>query len=60
MLFRSDVSDPLPFESNSFDVFSSVVRLHLIGLGRYGDKINHNALLDFVLEIERVIKKNLI
>jgi len=55
--FKHDVSDPLPFKSNSFDVFSSVVSLNLIGLGRYGDKINHNAIIDFVQEIERVMKK---
>jgi SAM-dependent methyltransferase len=53
-----DVSDPLPFDDSSFDVFSAPSSLHLIGMGRYGDRINPLALLSLVSEINRVVKRN--
>lgn len=51
-----DVSDPLPFSASSFDVFTSAATLHLIGLGRYGDRLNPNALPSLINELDRVMK----
>jgi SAM-dependent methyltransferase len=51
-----DVSDPLPFPDASFDVFTSTVSLPLIGLARYGDKLNPNCLPNLVAELRRVVK----
>jgi hypothetical protein len=51
-----DVSDPLPFREHSFDALTSAATLHLIGLGRYGDRINPNALQDLTKELNRVMK----
>lgn len=53
-----DVSYQLPFEDNSFDVFTSTVSLHLIGLGRYGDRFDPNCLPNFIKEINRVLRPN--
>lgn len=51
-----DVSDDLPFRSDSFDVFTSMASLNLIGLGRYGDKLNPYCLPNLVGELDRVLR----
>jgi SAM-dependent methyltransferase len=51
-----DIANPLPFEKDSFDIFTSSVSLHLVGLGRYGDSINPNTLINFISELDRVMK----
>jgi hypothetical protein len=51
-----DVSDPLPLQDSSFDIFTSTATLHLIGLARYGDKLNPNALPDLIKELDRVMR----
>lgn len=53
-----DVSNPLPFPDNSFEVFTSPATLHLIGLGRYGDKLNPFCLINFLIQLHRVLKEN--
>ena len=53
-----DAALPLPFENNSFDVFTSTVSVHLIGLGRYGDLIDSDAIPNFIRELDRVLKPN--
>jgi hypothetical protein len=52
-----DVVKPLPFPDHTFDIFTSASTLHLVGLGRYGDEINPNTLLNFISELDRVMKK---
>jgi SAM-dependent methyltransferase len=51
-----DISDPLPFADGSFDVFTSLGTLQLVGLGRYGDKLDPHALLNLIAELDRVLK----
>ncbi len=51
-----DVSDVLPFENNTFDIFTSTVSIPLLGLGRYGDKVDPNAIENFIQELTRVMK----
>jgi SAM-dependent methyltransferase len=53
---RHDVADPLPFPDGSFDVFTSMVSLPLIGLGRYGDKLDAFCLVRLIGELDRVMK----
>lgn len=53
-----DVSNPLPFEDSSFDIFTSTATLPLIGLARYGDKLDVNSLPNFIKELDRVIVPN--
>lgn len=53
---KHDISYPLPFDNNSFDVFTSLGTLQLVGLGRYGDRLNPYVLLDFIAELDRVMK----
>lgn len=53
-----DVSDPLPFDDHSFDRFTSTVSLPLVGLGRYGDKVDANCLHRFVGELQRVMTRD--
>jgi SAM-dependent methyltransferase len=53
---RHDASDPLPFPDASFDFFTSMVALPLIGLNRYGDKLDPNSLVKLVRELTRVMK----
>jgi hypothetical protein len=53
---KHDASDPLPFPDASFDAFTSMVALPLIGLARYGDKLDPNSLVKLVAELKRVIK----
>jgi hypothetical protein len=55
---RGDVSDPLPLPDASFDVFTSTVALPLIGLGRYGDRINPDCLFQLIAELGRVLRKD--
>lgn len=53
---RHDACDPLPFPDASFDVFTSMVALPLIGLARYGDKLDPDALVKLVAELKRVMR----
>ena len=53
-----DACDPLPFEANSFDCLTSAAALQLIGLGRYGDRVCGDCLLNFVGELDRVMQPN--
>lgn len=53
---KHDVSDKLPFGAGTFDIFTSSVSLPLVGLGRYGDKLNPTCLPDLVEELNRVVK----
>ena len=53
-----DISKKLNFDDNSFDIFTSTSTLHLIGLGRYGDKKDPLALINFLDELNRVMKKD--
>jgi len=48
---------PLVFGDGQFDIFTSSVSLHLVGLGRYGDELNPNTLIGFIMELDRVMKK---
>ena len=48
---KHDISNALPFLDKTFDVFTSPSTLHLIGQGRYGDKLNPCALLEFLEEL---------
>jgi hypothetical protein len=54
---KQDIYYPLPFPNNFFDVFISPATLHLVGLGRYGDKLSPDALFLFLKELKRVLKK---
>jgi hypothetical protein len=49
-----DVTLPLPFPDRSFDCFTSTVALNLIGLGRYGDRVDANAIPHLIAELGRV------
>ena len=53
---RHDVADPLPFPDSTFDVFTSTVSLPLLGLARYGDRLDPNCLVNLVRELRRVMK----
>lgn len=53
-----DIAEPLKFKDATFDIFTSPGSLHLIGLGRYGDKKDPLALLKFLKELKRVMKNN--
>jgi SAM-dependent methyltransferase len=53
-----DISRPLRFQDKYFDVFSSSVSLHLVGLGRYGDEVNPLTLINFIEELDRVMKND--
>jgi SAM-dependent methyltransferase len=50
-----DISRPLPFSDKSFDCFTSTVSLQLVGLGRYGDRVDANCLPNLVSELGRVM-----
>lgn len=53
-----DVGDgKLPIYDDFFDVLICPATIHLIGLGRYGDKINPYAIPNFISEINRVMKR---
>lgn len=51
-----DVYYRLPLDDNSFDIFTSPVSIHLLGMGRYGDKMDFNTLPNVLKEIDRVLK----
>jgi len=51
---RHDATQPLPFPDGSFDCFTSTVALNLIGLGRYGDRIDANGIPNLISELGRV------
>ena len=55
---QADATQKLPFESNSFNTFISPVSLNLIGLGRYGDAIDGDAIPRFIKELTRVISSD--
>jgi hypothetical protein len=55
---EADGSKQLPFANNIFDVFISPVSINLIGLGRYGDAVDANAIPNLVSELDRVMKLN--
>jgi hypothetical protein len=48
---RHDVSDALPFPDHSFDVFTSMVSLPLVGMARYGDRLDPDCLIRLVAEL---------
>ncbi|MDD1518421.1 DUF268 domain-containing protein [Bradyrhizobium sp. DASA03005] len=50
-----DVTLPLPFSAGSFDCFTSAVTLNLVGLGRYGDRIDANGIPNLISELDRVM-----
>lgn len=50
-----DVSNRLPFPDKAFDYFTSTVSLSLIGLGRYGDRLDPDCLPRFISELGRVM-----
>jgi SAM-dependent methyltransferase len=51
-----DVADPLPFDDASFDFFTSAATMPLIGLGRYGDKVDATSLPRLLSELRRVTR----
>lgn len=53
---RHDVAETLPFPDGSFDVFTSMVSLPLVGLARYGDRLDPDCLLRLIAELDRVMK----
>jgi SAM-dependent methyltransferase len=55
---KHDVSEKLPFPNNTFDVFTSMASLPLVGLSRYGDKLDAGCLTNLVAELGRVMKPN--
>lgn len=50
-----DIADPLPFPDASFSCLTSTVALPLVGLGRYGDRVDPNCLPQFISELDRVM-----
>ncbi|MCG2671595.1 hypothetical protein ACFPFP_32165 [Bradyrhizobium sp. GCM10023182] len=57
---QHDVTLPLPFPAGAFDCFTSTVALPLIGLGRYGDRLDGNSLPNLVSELGRVMSDDAI
>jgi SAM-dependent methyltransferase len=55
---EADAGEKLPFPNSYFGIATSTVSLHLIGLGRYGDLVNPNAISNFISELHRVTKDN--
>jgi hypothetical protein len=53
---RHDACDPLPFADACFDVFTSMASLPLVGLARYGDKLDPGCLEHVTTELRRVMK----
>jgi len=52
-----DISRPLPFGDHTFDIFTSLASLNIAGLSRYGDKLDPYTLVNFIGELDRVMKK---
>lgn len=52
---QHDVTRALPFPAGSFSCFTSTVALQLIGLGRYGDRVDANCLPNLISELRRVM-----
>jgi 2-polyprenyl-6-methoxyphenol hydroxylase-like FAD-dependent oxidoreductase len=55
---RHDVTLPLPVPDRSFDCFTSTVALNLIGLGRYGDRVDANGIPHLISELGRVCSED--
>jgi hypothetical protein len=55
---QHDVTQPLPFPAASFNCFTSTVALPLIGLGRYGDRVDANSMPNLVSELGRVMSND--
>jgi SAM-dependent methyltransferase len=53
---KHDVSEKLPFSDGTFDVCTSSACLPLVGLGRYGDRLDPDCLVNLVSELARVTK----
>jgi hypothetical protein len=53
---KHDVANPLPFAGGVFDVFTSTASLPLVGLARYGDKLDAHSLTRVISELSRVMK----
>lgn len=51
---RHDVTRPLPFADGGFDCITSTVSLNLVGLGRYGDRVDADAIPNLIGELTRV------
>jgi SAM-dependent methyltransferase len=51
---RHDVTRPLPFADGAFDCITSTVSLNLVGLGRYGDRVDADAIPNLIGELTRV------
>jgi SAM-dependent methyltransferase len=51
---QHDVTRPLPFADDAFDCITSTVSLNLVGLGRYGDRIDADAIPNLIGELARV------
>ena len=51
---RHDVTRPLPFSDGAFDCITSTVSLNLVGLGRYGDRVDADAIPNLIGELSRV------
>lgn len=52
---RHDIADRLPAADGTFDCFTSSAALQLVGLGRYGDRLDPDCLPRFVGELDRVM-----
>ena len=51
-----DAGGKLPFCNSEFDVFMSPASIHTFGTGRYGDRLNPQAIPDFIQELYRIMK----
>lgn len=51
---QHDATRPLPFPDGTFDCITSTVSLNLVGLGRYGDRVNADAIPNLIGELARV------
>lgn len=51
-----DAAEPLPFPESYFDIFTSTVSLPLLGLARYGDRLDSGCIPRLISELARVMK----